>query len=278
MKTWTLIFFISLFAIYDASAQTVNSVVEGVPVNVGRERPAGKPALAYSNITYRDENNNQVLEAWEKASITFSITNRGKGVSQNLFVSAHTGNDTEIKGVVYPLVVKLDSMPPGKQRDVTVPLEGSLDLVSGLATVTVEIREEYEYDPDEIELNVVTEEFKAPKIQIAAYRLEAGQQTDAANVPVKLRLVLKNSGQGPAADVRLDFYPPDYAKPIDRPAYVVNNMAPNSSSTIEFRFSVSADKLQEEIPVRTLIIERHQKYGLDTVLKLRTAYDAGNKK
>ena len=278
MKTLLLIFLTALFAVHEAATQTVSKSVDNVPVSVGRERPAGKPGLAYSNITYRDENNNQVLEAWEKASITFSVTNRGKGVSQNLLVSAHTGNDAEIKGVVYPLVVKLDSMPPGKQRNVTVPLEGSLGLVSGLATVTVEIREEYEYDPDEIELNVVTEEFKAPKIQVSAYRLEAGQQLNAATVAVKLRIVLKNTGQGPAADVRLDFYPPDYAKPIDRPAYVVSNMAPNETSTIDFSFSVSPDKLEEEIPVRTVIIERHQKYGLDTVLKLRATYASGNKK
>lgn len=276
MKTAILVS--ALLSAACGAAQTVSETIENVPVAVGRERPAGKPALAYSNITYRDENNNQVLEAWEKASITFSIANRGRGVSQNLFVSAQTSNDAEIKGVVYPLVVRIDSMLPGKQRDVTVPLEGSLDLVSGLATVTVKIREEYEYDPDEIELNVVTEEFKAPKIQISAYRLEAGQQLNAASVPVKLRVVLKNGGQGPAADVRLDFFPPDYAKPIDRPAYVVSNMAPNANATIDFSFSVGPDRLQDEIPVRMIVIERHQKYGLETVLKLRVSSAAGNRK
>jgi hypothetical protein len=259
-------------------AQTVSRQLDGVLVQVGKDRPAGKPALTYSNIAYRDENNNQLLEAWEKATISFTVKNIGKGPSQNLYITAETANANEIKGLVYPMVVRVDSLLPGKENTITVPVEGSLDLSAGIATVTVMIREEFEYDPDEITLDITTDEFKAPKLQVTAYRLDAEQQLNSPTVPAKLRLVLQNKGQGPAADVRLDFYLPDFAKPIDRPAYVLNNLNPNETRSIEFHFSIRPDKLVEEIPVRAVIIERHQKYGADMVLKLRVNYMSGNKK
>ncbi|MCU0352315.1 MAG: hypothetical protein MUD08_01030 [Cytophagales bacterium] len=270
--------FFWLLAAAPLTAQTVTQQVDDVQVTVGRERPAGRPSMAYSNIQYRDENSNQLLEAWEKATISFTIKNNGKGPSQNLFISAETANANEVKGVVYPTVVRLDSLRPGAQQNVTVPLEGSLDLAAGIATVTVQIREEFEYDPDEIELNVITEEFKAPKLQITAYRLDTEPPLSTTAVPVKLKLILQNKGQGPAADTRLDFFLPDFAKPLDRPAYVLAHVNPGEVRTVEFGFTVRPDKVIEEIPVRVVVIERHQKYGLDTVVKLRANYMSGNKR
>lgn len=278
MKIYLLYVLLLAISVGQLKAQTVSGQVDNVLVSVGKERPGGKPALSYTNIVYKDENNNQLLEAWEKASITFTIKNNGRGISQRLLISAETANGDEIKGLVYPTVVRIDSMVPGKEHTVTVPVEGSLNLSSGIATVTVMIREEYEYDPDEITLDITTDEFKAPKIQIAAYRLEADQYVNSVLVPVKLRLVLQNKGQGPAADVRLDFYLPDYAKPVDRPAYVLNSIPPGESTNIEFNFSIRSDKMMEEIPVKVVVIERHQKYGLETILKLRASYMSGNKK
>ncbi|MDJ1471772.1 hypothetical protein QNI19_26315 [Cytophagaceae bacterium DM2B3-1] len=259
-------------------AQTVSGKVDNVVVSVGKDRPAGKPALVYTNIMYKDENSNQLLEAWEKGSISFTIKNTGRGTSQRLIISAETANADEVKGLVYPTVIQIDSMAPGKQNTVSIPIEGSLNLSAGIATVTVMIREEYEYDPDEITLDITTDEFKAPKLQITAYRLDAEQYLNLANVPVKLRLVLQNKGQGPASDTRLDIYLPDYAKPTDRPAFVLNNIGQSESRNIEFNFSVRADRLMDEIPVRVVVIERHQKYGLDTILKLRVNTISGNRK
>ncbi|WP_314514372.1 hypothetical protein [Xanthocytophaga agilis] len=259
-------------------AQTVSGKVDNVVVSVGKDRTAGKPALVYTNIMYKDENSNQLLEAWEKGNISFTIKNNGKGTSQRLIVSAETANADEVKGLVYPTVIQIDSMAPGKQNTVSIPIEGSLNLSAGIATVTVMIREEYEYDPDEITLDITTDEFKAPKLQITAYRLDAEQYLNLANVPVKLRLVLQNKGQGPASDTRLDIYLPDYAKPIDRPAFVLNNVGQTESRNIEFNFSVRADRMMDEIPVRVVVIERHQKYGLDTILKLRVNTISGNRK
>ncbi len=265
------LFFITclVLPLCSVQAQTVSKQVDNVWISIGKDRAGGKPSLMYRSIAYHDENNNQILEAWEKARITFTIKNTGMGSSQNLFIGAATSNDTEIKGVIYPLVVRVDSLKPGQEKQVSIPVEGSLDLGSGIATITIKVREEFEYDPDEIEMNVVTEEFKSPKLQVASPSLVAEKLFNIPLVPVKLRTTIQNTGQGPATDVRLDFYLPDYAKPIDRPAYVLNTLKPGEIRELVFAFSVPIARLHEEIPIRAVAIERHQKYGLDTILKLQ---------
>lgn len=259
-----------LVQFYPLRGQTVSGTSAPVRIDVGQARPTGKPGLAYSNVELRDENNNKTIEAWEKASIVFSVRNLGKGPSQHLIVSAYTANEGEIKGLLYPEPMRLDSLLPGRQQEVELPIEGSLLLNSGIATVTIEIREEFEYSPDQIEINLLTAEFQPPQLLVAAYTLE----TDPSNrlnemVMATLKLSVTNKGAGPAADTRLDLFLPGHARQLDPPAFVLNSLSPNESRTVNFRFYISPDKLKEEVPIRAVLIERHQQYGQDVTLKVR---------
>jgi hypothetical protein len=250
--------------------QTVSGTSAPLQLAVGQERPGGKPGLAYGDVELRDENNNKTVEAWEKASIVFSVRNLGKGPSQNLVVSAYTANDAEVKGLLYAQPLRLDSLLPGKGREVTIPVEGSLQLNSGIATVTVEIREEFEYSADQIEINVLTAEFQPPKLRVASYSLEVDPNNRLNDlVMATLKLTVANQGAGPAADSRLDLYLPGHAKQLDPPAFVLNGIAPQESRQINFRFYIHPARLTEEVPVRAVLIERHQKYGQDVTLKAR---------
>jgi hypothetical protein len=250
--------------------QTASGTSATLQLVVGQERPHGKPALAYGDVELRDENNNKTVEAWEKASIVFSVRNLGKGPSQALVVSAYTANDGEVKGLLYSEPLRLDSMLPGKGREVTIPVEGSLQLNAGIATVTIEIREEFEYSADQIEINVLTAEFQPPKLQVAAYSLEVDPDNRLDDmVMATLKLTVANKGAGPAADTRLDLYLPGHAKQLDPPAFVLNGIAPQESRQVNFRFYIHPARLNEEVPVRAVLIERHQKYGQDVTLKAR---------
>ena len=250
--------------------QTVSGTSAPVQLAVGQERSKGKPGLAYGDVELRDENNNKTVEAWEKASIVFSVRNLGKGPSQNLVVSAYTANDGEVKGLLCAQPLRLDSLLPGKGREVTIPVEGSLQLNSGIATITIEIREEFEYSADQIEINVLTAEFQPPKLRVAAYSLEVDADSRLNDlVMATLKLTVANKGAGPAADTRLDLYLPGHAKQLDPPDFVLNGIAQQENRQINFRFYIHPSQLNEEVPVRAVLIERHQKYGQDVTLKAR---------
>jgi hypothetical protein len=257
--------------IFSASVygQTVSGQSENVRISVGKERPAGKPGLAYSDVTLKDENKNQVIEVWEKAKVHFTIRNLGKGPSQNLLIKATVVNANEIKGLNFPEVIRIDSMRPGTEREVAIPMEGTFELSAGIATVAVQIREEFEFDPDEIEVNVLTESFKAPRLQVAKYELKRDENNGTPMWPVILRVELQNKGVGAANDIRLDYFLPEQTKQIDRPAYLLENLSPGETKVIAFRFYIAPALADKEIPVRLRVIERYQKYGAELTMRLR---------
>jgi hypothetical protein len=146
------------FCYCPAWSQTVIGKSNRVYIKVSKEPTGEKAALSYSDIQFKDLNLNQAIDPSEETTINFTIKNEGKGASQGLRIKAYASN--EIKGLSFAEEMKLEPITPGKSRDITIPINGSKALESGTANVIIEIREEYEYDPDQIEINILTEELR----------------------------------------------------------------------------------------------------------------------
>ena len=141
-----------------AWSQTVAGKSKRVHIKVTKEPTGEKAALSYSDIQFKDQNLNQAIDPAEETAINFTVKNEGKGASQGLRVKAYASN--EIKGLNFAEEMKLDPITPGQSKDIIIPINSSRGLESGTANVIIEIREEYEYDPDQIEINILTEELK----------------------------------------------------------------------------------------------------------------------
>jgi uncharacterized membrane protein len=141
-----------------AWSQTVSGKSNKVHIKVTEQPSAVAPMLSYSGVVFQDQNKNQSIDPQEEAFINFTITNEGKGKSQNLLVKAYTSN--EIRGLSFPKETKIDSLAPGKIREISIPITSSRSLESGTANIIIEIKEEFEFDPDQIEINILTEEVK----------------------------------------------------------------------------------------------------------------------
>lgn len=144
--------------ILPAYSQTVTGKSNMVHIKVSEQPDGARPMLSYSGVVFKDQNNNQAIDPQEEATINFTVTNEGKGTSQNLLVKAYASND--IRGLAFPKEVKLDPLAPGKLKEITIPINTSRSLESGTANIIIEIKEEFEFDPDQIEINILTEEVK----------------------------------------------------------------------------------------------------------------------
>lgn len=153
-------FYIVLLFLYavPAYSQTVSGKSNVVHIKVSEQPDGAKPMLSYSGVVFKEQNNNQAIDPQEEASINFTVTNEGKGTSQNLLIKAYASND--IRGLAFPKEVKLDPLAPGKLKEISIPINTSRSLESGTANIIIEIKEEFEYDPDQIEINILTEEVK----------------------------------------------------------------------------------------------------------------------
>jgi uncharacterized membrane protein len=139
-------------------SQTVVGKSNLVHIKVTEQPAAAGPMLSYGGVVFKDQNKNQAIDPQEEASINFTLKNEGKGTSQNLLVKAYTSN--EIRGLTFPKEMKIDSLAPGKSREISIPINSSKSLESGTANIIIEIKEEFEFDPDQIEINILTEEVK----------------------------------------------------------------------------------------------------------------------
>ncbi len=151
---------ISLLTLFPAAAwsQTATGKSNAVKIRVTEQVNTNKPVLSYSGVVFEDKNKNQAIDPEEESSLRFTVKNEGKGSSQNLLVKAYTSN--EIRGLNFGEELKIDSIAPGKSQEITIPINSSRSLESGTANIIVEIKEEFEFDPDQIEINVLTEEVK----------------------------------------------------------------------------------------------------------------------
>lgn len=139
-------------------SQTVTGKSNVVRIKVTEQVSENRPMLAYSGVVFEDKNKNQAIDPEEEASINFSIKNEGKGASQNLLVKAYSSN--EIRGLDFGKETKIDAIKPGETRKITIPISSTRSLESATATVIIEIKEEFEFEPDQIEINILTEELR----------------------------------------------------------------------------------------------------------------------
>ncbi len=141
-----------------AWSQTASGKSNLVKVKVTEQVTVNKPVLSYSGVVFEDKNKNQAIDPEEETSLSFTVKNEGKGISQNLLIKAYASN--EIRGLNFGKEMKIDSIAPGKTQQITIPINSSRSLESGTANIIVEIKEEYEFDPDQIEINILTEELR----------------------------------------------------------------------------------------------------------------------
>lgn len=149
-------FFLFLFASFQTNAQTITGKSNRIHVKVNSAATGDKPALAYGNVTFRDGNNNQAIDPAEETEINFTIKNLGKAASKDLFIKAYSS--VAIKGLSFGKEIRVTPLKPGDSTAITIPIRSARNLESGTANVIIEIKPEYEYDADQIEINILTEE------------------------------------------------------------------------------------------------------------------------
>ena len=152
---WRTALMIYLFLTFTAAAaQTVKGRSNVLTLDVGKNKVT-QASLSYSNVGLEDANRNHTLETYEQAVIRFVMKNVGKTPSRRIQVRAIL---TEaVPGISLQETVTIETLLPGKSREIRLPIQTAADLPSSTAVITIEVREEGIFDTDQIEINVLTE-------------------------------------------------------------------------------------------------------------------------
>ncbi len=163
----------------------------------------GLPPNLFAELSFTDDNGNGILEAMEKAIITITITNNGKGNAYDLRVSLV--DDKPDKSLIIGTMQQIPLLKPGEARKVSFPINTDIKLITVDHKIEIKVSEQYGYDMDPAFLNLQTFEYQHAKLAFSGLEImDAGEGTAAimedgqlqAGEMVKAKIVVQNVGQG----------------------------------------------------------------------------------
>ncbi len=232
-------------------------------------KPTAPANLFVSDISFKDGNidNNDMLDANENTTIQFKLTNKGKGDAYNVTLFGVEKNG--IHGINYHEEKKIGILGAGKEINVDFPLNGLMDLESGKAEFSFEIKEGNHFDADPFIIRFNTQKFKNPSIVIADSKFTTDEEGKIKlGQPVTLNIVIQNQGQGAASNINIDFTNPSNVFPANETSYHFTSLKPNETKEISYEFFANKQYTNNVIPIQLHISESYGKYGTEKTLSV----------
>ncbi|HTE28749.1 MAG TPA: caspase family protein [Chryseolinea sp.] len=231
-------------------------------VNIAKSAaPTGPANLEISDVAFSDVdgNSNSVLDANEKAEISFTLSNLGKGNAHALAADLIPLN--QIKGIALLFKKQLGDLFAGKSMRIALPIRGVPFLETGKAELEIHVQEANGFDSNPIRVSFNTQRVKIPEISIADYRF-TGNDGEAIGLghPISLTVLVQNKGQGEAIDIRTEFTTPEKVFPAAESSFYIDRLKPNEGASIVFEFFANKKYDREEIPIEISITDGHGKF------------------
>jgi hypothetical protein len=254
------------FIVATASAQTSSSAFKQVNL-VAVPRPQKPANLVISDIQFTDSkegNNNASLDAAEKAEINFSIENKGEGTAYS--VKLLISDSSNIKGVRFDKLISIGVIEPGAIKSVVVPINASMELITGTANLNMQVKEGNNFDADPFAVLFKTNEFKKPELVIEDAVFLSKSSVDDAQISVgsliQLSILVHNKGEGHANNVQVEFVTPSFVFPVDKFKFDIEDLGPDETKRIDYEFIPNKQYLASNVNIKIKVTEKSGKYGI----------------
>jgi hypothetical protein len=215
------------------------------------------PFLTISEVLFVDENNNNTIESLEKSKIKFKVTNSGKGSSRGLNATIKNLNSL-INGLIFNKSLSLGNLAPNSSKVFEIPFEGTLELTSGKANIEINFTEKTGLPPDLVKINIPTKAFDSPRIEVVDYSFLSDKGQLSLGIPLQLKVLVQNTGQGIGENINLQFSCPNLAMAISEEKFNIPFLKPGENKDIVFEFIVPKTYLEKNI---TITAKLNEKYG-----------------
>lgn len=228
-------------------------------------KPTSPAMLEFVSINFSDNNN--VLEANEKATIDVSLTNTGKGAAYNLvallkFLQPYNN-------ISLPSQQSIGTLNPKDTIRISIPISAGLNLESGSLELELKIQEGNGFNSDPMRVSIRTEKFKNPLVAVVDYKFSKDQGGRIRlGQSIILEVLIQNRGQGKASQVKVNFNNPTNVFPGSKNTFLIDNLAPNESKIVQYEFFANKMFADKDILIDVTIEESYKKFGEKRVLKV----------
>ncbi len=217
--------------------------------------------LKEGSLRFSDDDGNDRLDAYEKANISFIIQNLGKGPA--IGIKAITEVDGGISGLDIEYNTALNTIEPGKDQYISIPVYGRKNLTSGDANLTITIKEPNGLDCDPILVHFNTLKFQEPKIEIVdgVFSSDAPGNVFKKKIPAKLEFIVQNTGQSKTDKVTVSINAPTNILSLDGNLFNVGTLQPNESKALSFGFIATNNYNLNDVTINLTTQEGFGMYG-----------------
>jgi hypothetical protein len=203
-----------------------------------------------------------MIDADEKASITFKLQNKGEGEAQQVNIKVTLLNGS-VQGLSFTQNQSVGIIYPSETKQILIPIIGNIDLVNSLAKFKIEILEKNGLDAYPFEMEIQTKEFSEPEVIVAdaVFSTEGGGKIKL-NSPINLKVLVQNVGKGEARKVNAEFILENAeCLMLDSNKFNVGTLKVGETKELNFTFTATRRYTFDKIPVIVALSEIYNKYG-----------------
>ncbi len=257
---------ILLFIGFSAFGQTIEGVSKPYSFHIAPEphyceKPKAPANIALENVKFEDANNNGIIEADEKCTLSFELSNLGKGhacqVKMNL-----TETGAAKSGIQLPPAEVLQELAPNERKKFSLVVQGTMKQTSGQTTLELSALEKNGFDADPVKINVTIQSFLEPKLEMVDSKFSSVTGSMQAGVSITLRAAIQNLGKGPAENVKVKIKLPEANVFLSTDEVIeIPSLKPGESKMLDFEFMANKRYDQPTVPCIITISEKYGKFG-----------------
>jgi len=234
----------------------------------GFQQPSSPPSLALQGDTvyFSELGTNNRLDADETATISFTLTNRGKGKAQGL--QANVKEKNNIQGLSYEMVEVPETIEPGEQGTFKLKLEAAHALATGKAAFRFEVKEHFGFDASPVSVTVPTKAFQPPRPVIADHVFTSPATGKMQKgVSINLKMAVQNRGGSSAKDVTVTVKPPENVLSSGKQEFAIGALKPGQTREFTYTFFTNNRYNRSEVPLQVTVTESYGQYGTEQTYK-----------
>ena len=215
-------------------------------------------------LRFEDADGNNAINANETCAIVFELKNTGTGDGLNL--KAKLGGTGSTVGITTAPLQPIENLPKGGARAYRLPVTAGMGTADGEVEFYLEVEEPNGSNSPPVTLVVVTRKFQAPMVQVVDHTIVStdGASTLALRKPYTLQLLVQNTGQGAAKNVRYTLiHPMDVFMTIGETTADLGTLQPGETRSLDFELIMNARFAGSQLDIQLALTEGYSKYAKD---------------
>ena len=229
--------------------------------------------IVSGSVHFTDNDRNNVINAGEECAISLIVNNSGEGDASGCIARVLATGAT--KGLTYN-DVPLPVIAHGQQHTLVVPVKASQDIETGEVHLSIEINEPHGLGIEPLGIDIHTQAFLAPCVEVVSHQVLTENQTELTKKkPFTLRVVVQNTQQGTAEQVKIDIQEPKNILLTSGNAHkTLPSLRPNESITIDYDL-ISTVNADDDILFDIALSEKFGKYAHNKQIDLHFGQSTG---